>query len=105
MEAYQMGMLFIAVLSAVITYVVVPLLKARLGDQQFAAIKNWVNVAVHAAEQIYRTSGSGAEKKQYVLDFLTGKGLKISGEELDRLIEAAVFEMNKTMNGIKVVSK
>lgn len=106
MDMYQIGMLVIAVLSAVVTYVVVPLLRAKLGDQQLAVVKEWVAIAVHAAEQIYNAGGQGAEKKQYVVDFLTGKGLKISMEELDKLIEAAVFEMNKTLNsdGAKVVA-
>lgn len=98
MNVYQIGMLIIAVLSAVVTYVVVPLLRAKLGDQQLAVVKEWVTIAVHAAEQIFHASGQGEEKKQYVVDFLNSKGLKISAEELDRLIEAAVFEMNKTLN-------
>ena len=106
MRVYQIGMLIIAVLSAVVTYAVVPLLRAKLGDQRLAVVKEWVNIAVHAAEQIFHAGGQGAEKKQYVIDFLNSKGLKISEEELDRLIEAAVFEMNKTLNsdGAKVVA-
>lgn len=106
MDAYQIGMLVVAVLSAVVTYVVVPLLRAKLGDQQLAVVKEWVAIAVHAAEQMFNAEGQGKEKKQYVIDFLTKKGLKISAEELDKLIEAAVFEMNKTLNsdGAKVVS-
>ena len=106
MNAYQIGMLVIAAMSAVVTYAVVPLLRARLGDQQLAVVKEWVNIAVHAAEQIFHAGGQGAEKKQYVVDFLNSKGLKISNKELDKLIEAAVFEMNKTLNsdGAKVVA-
>jgi hypothetical protein len=48
----------------------------------------WVTVAVEAAEQIYTGSGRGAEKKAYVIDFLTEKGFKIDADSLDKLIEA-----------------
>ncbi len=34
-------------------------------------------------------------KKQYVMDFLSKKNLKINPDELDKMIEAAVLEINK----------
>ena len=35
------------------------------------------------------------DKKQYVMDFLSKKNLKINPDELDKMIEAAVLEINK----------
>lgn len=34
-------------------------------------------------------------KKQHVMDFLSKKNLKINPDELDKMIEAAVLEINK----------
>lgn len=85
----------IAILGAVITYILVPYIKNKTTAQQQGNIAFWVSVAVNAAEQIFAGSGLGEQKKQYVLKFLTGKGIKVSAEQLDALIEAAVFEINQ----------
>ena len=55
-----------------------------------------------AAEQLYTGSGRGAEKKAYVVEFLNSKGFKIDAETLDKLIEAAVFNLPDyfTISGI-----
>ena len=61
-----------------------------------------LTVAVEAAEQLYTGSGRGAEKKAYVVEFLNSKGFKIDAETLDKLIEAAVFNLPDyfTISGI-----
>ncbi len=43
---------------------------------------------------IYKEAGQGKLKKEYVIDFLTSKGISITMQELDVLIEAAVKELN-----------
>lgn len=82
-----------ALIAAVITAFVIPYIKSRTTNAQFEKIKMWVTVAVEAAEQIYTGSGRGAEKKQYVVEFLQEKGFKIDADSLDKLIEAAVFNL------------
>lgn len=51
-----------------------------------------------AAEQIFTGTGLGAQKKEWVIQFLKDKGVKIDldaiGTELNALIESAVYEMN-----------
>ena len=54
----------------------------------------WVKIAVKAAEQIYKGSGKGKEKFEYVSKWISEK-FKISEAELKNLIERAVFELNK----------
>ena len=54
----------------------------------------WVGIAVRAAEQIYKESGMGKEKFEYVSSWIAEK-FKISETELKNLIESAVFEINK----------
>ena len=56
-----------------------------------------VALAVRAAEQTITGSGQGAVKKAEVVklvsEWLYGKGINITEDELDQLIEAAVYQM------------
>ena len=85
----------IGLIAAVITCVVIPLIRSKVTDAQFEKIKMYVSIAVKAAEQIYVGNGRGTEKKQYVVEYLEKLGLKIDAETLDKLIEAAVFDLPK----------
>jgi len=85
----------IAVVAVAITVYLVPWIRNRTTAAQREEINAWVKIAVQAAEQIYRGSGKGPERKQYVLDFLAQKNLKIDLSELDKMVEAAVLEINK----------
>ena len=84
----------IPLLGAIITYLIVPLIKQKTTKEQRENIYFWVRVAVQAAEMIFNEKGKGKDKKQYVIDFLTSKGINITMQELDVLIEAAVKELN-----------
>ena len=90
----------IALIAAIITAFVIPWIRSKTTAAQFEKIKMWVTVAVEAAEQLYTGSGRGAEKK--VVEFLNSKGFKIDAETLDKLIEAAVFNLPDyfTISGI-----
>lgn len=92
----------IALIAAIITAFVIPWIRSKTTAAQFEKIKMWVTVAVEAAEQLYTGSGRGAEKKAYVVEFLNSKGFKIDAETLDKLIEAAVFNLPDyfTISGI-----
>lgn len=92
----------IALIAAIITAFVIPWIRSKTTAAQFEKIKMWVTVAVEAAEQLYTGSGRGAEKKAYVVEFLNSKGFKIDAETLDKLIEAAVFNLPDyfVVNGI-----
>ena len=92
----------VALIAALITAFVVPWIKEKISKEKLEKIKVWVEVAVEAAEQLYTGSGRGAEKKAYVVEFLNSKGFKIDAETLDKLIEAAVFNLPDyfVVNGI-----
>lgn len=83
-----------ALIGAVITAVVIPYIRSRTTAQQRAEINAWVRIAVSAAEQLYKGSGRGAEKKAYVLEWLNAHGITVDENRLDALIEAAVYELN-----------
>lgn len=87
----------IAVVAVAITAYLVPWIKSRTTAAQREEINAWVKIAVQAAEQLCNSGklGNKEEKKQYVTDFLAQKNLKIELTELDKMIEAAVLEINK----------
>ena len=84
----------IPILGAIITYLIVPFIRQKTTKEQRENIYFWVTLAVQAAEQIYKEKGQGKLKKEYVVDFLVSKGINITIQELDVLIEAAVKELN-----------
>lgn len=84
----------IALLSAAITGVVVPYLKSKTTATQRDNIYTIVTLAVSAAEQIYFKPGEGEKKKEYVINYLYSKGIKLTIEDLNIFIEAAVKELN-----------
>lgn len=85
----------ISLIAAVFTCVIIPLIRSKVTTAQFEKIKMYVGIAVKAAEQIYVGNGRGTEKKQYVVEYLEKLGLKVDAETLDKLIEAAVFDLPK----------
>lgn len=83
----------IPMLSILITTFLVPYIKEKTSKEQRETALILVQAAVMAAEQIFKEQGKGKEKKEFVLEFLQSRGLKITEVELDVLIEAAVKEM------------
>lgn len=83
-----------ALASALITAFLIPWIKARVDAEKLQKIKSWVGVAVEAAEQVYSEEGAGKDKKAYVLKFLNEKGFTLDLDSIDKLIEAAVLELN-----------
>ena len=80
----------IALVAAVITAFIIPWIKSRTTAAQREEIEAWVGIAVVAAEQIYKGSGRGEEKKAYVMDFLKSKGFSIDTASINLMIESAV---------------
>lgn len=82
-----------ALAGVIVTVVLVPYIVSRTTAQQRTELSAWVRIAVEAAEQIFVGSGRGAEKKQYVLDWLAAHNITVDAERLDALIEAAVYAL------------
>lgn len=85
----------IGILVAVITTFIIPWIKEKIDTERYEKAKNAVVIAVKAAEQIYRETGLGKEKKAYVVNFLREKGFVFDEEYIDAMIEAAVLELQK----------
>ncbi len=77
----------IALLGAIITVKVIPLIKAKTTNEQQAKLRAVVKTLVFAAEQIYG-AGEGYSKMIYVKNGLRKRGFDIDVDE----IEAAVGE-------------
>ena len=78
----------IALIAALVTYKLIPWLKARTTESQQAILMATVRTLVYAAEQLYG-AGKGKEKFTYVRQKLQEKGFDVDVDA----IEAAVKEI------------
>ena len=87
----------IALLAAIVTYKLIPWIKAKTTNEQQAMIKAAATTLVFAAEQIYG-AGKGEEKLDYVIS-----GLEKQGYTADRnIVEATVRENFETLALVKI---
>jgi hypothetical protein len=82
-----------ALAMVLVTCVLIPYIKARTTATQQAEAARWVSIAVSAAEQIYKGTGLGREKKKYVMNWLKCRGIVVDVDRLDAMIESAVHDM------------
>ena len=88
--------LILAILTVIFTVIstfLIPYIKRKTTAAQYAEIQKWVTIAVDAAEMIYKGTGRGQEKKEYVLNFINSKGYKLDIESIENMIEAAVLSL------------
>ena len=87
----------VTVATVLISAYVIPLLKVKLADAKYQRLLEMVEIAVRAAEQTIKGSGHGAIKKDEVITFVTkwmvSHGIVITEEQLDNLIECAVYNL------------
>lgn len=74
-------------------------LKGKISNNQYTLLIAVVDAAVKALEQEFKnTHGEGATKKEAVIEYVrkycTENGIEISDEQLDKMIESAVYGMN-----------
>ncbi|MDO4837885.1 MAG: phage holin, LLH family [Clostridia bacterium] len=82
----------ITLLAALITYRLIPWIRARTTEQQQANLSAMVSTLVYAAEQLFGAN-SGADKLNYVTDILRKRGYDVDSQEVLATIEAAVHQM------------
>ena len=82
----------IALLASLVTYRLIPWIKARTTQQQQANLTAVVRTFVYAAEQLFGAN-SGPDKLAYVTDALHTMGYDINSQEVLAAIEAAVHQM------------
>lgn len=73
---------------------VVPLVISELRNSKHEYAAELVMMAVRAAEQMISAPGSGGRKYEMVFDIVKTSGVKMTDEQIQLLIEAAVQAMN-----------
>lgn len=99
----QIAVAIIGVLGTIITAFVIPLIRSRLNESQQAKLQQWIQIAVSAAEQLSKTGViSKNGRKEYVLNFLESHGFTIDLDEIDAMIEAAVYDLPSKLTNTEV---
>ena len=81
-------------IATVITALIIPYIKSKTDAHRLERMQAWADLAVKAAEQIFKEQGSGEQKKAYVSEFLEIGGLNSCEHTTQALIESAVNELN-----------
>lgn len=98
----KIALAVVTLCSAVITGVVIPLLKQKMGAEKFDKLIYYATVAIRCAEQLY-TPDQWKEKKEYVMEFCLNVArnnlhIEIERSDLDVIVEGIVNEI-KYPNG------
>jgi hypothetical protein len=80
-------LLLIAIFGTLITKVLVPYLQSKLKQEDLKLLSFWVEIALYAAEQKYKETNKGLDKKQFVKMFLKEKIPELTDEQADMIIE------------------
>ena len=99
---FKIILALISILGTILTGVIVPYLREKIGSEKLAKYEYWTATAVKCAEMIFREQGTGADKKEYVYNFLNEMFNKnkivITDEQLNILIESCVKELKLNEN-------
>ena len=80
-------LLLIALLGTLITKVLVPYLQSKLKQEDLKTLSFWTEIALYAAEQKYKETNKGLDKKLFVKMFLKEKIPALTDEQADLIIE------------------
>ena len=84
----------IALIVALITYKVIPWIKAKTTESQQAILMATVRTLVYAAEQLYG-AGKGKEKFAYVRQKLQEKGFDVDVDAIEAAVKEITIEIAK----------
>lgn len=87
----------ISIAGALVSAFVIPWIKTNISAKDLETITFWVRFAVRCADQLF-TPEQWEEKKKYVMSYIITKcgelGLKLTEEDINTLIEAAVNQLH-----------
>lgn len=94
---FKIVLALLSILCTILTGVVAPYFKEKVGNEKLAKYEEWAMLAVQCAEMIFKEQGMGTEKKEYVINFLNEmfneNKIVITEKQLEILIESAVKQM------------
>ncbi len=77
----------------------IPWIKAQIENSKYSWLVELVADAVKYAEQTITGSGKGEEKKELVVQYITNqlqiRGIGITEDQMEALIESAVYQLKK----------
>ena len=84
----------IALAATAVTVFLIPWLRNRYGNETLEKARNWVQIAVYAAEKVYG-AGRGDEKLAYAEDFLAQHKIKLDTDTLLAMVNAEIKKMEQ----------
>ena len=84
-----------------ITVFFIPWLRERYGNETLEKAKNWVQIAVYAAEKVYG-AGNGDQKLAYAEQVLAQHKIKLDTATLKALVDAEIRKMEQLETVIEV---
>ena len=75
-------------------------LKQKYGETKIAQTQQYVDIAVRAAEQLFKTE-QAQEKKAYVVNYLSERGIKFDSATIENMIESSVLLLHNELYGTK----
>lgn len=98
-EVFEIVLMALRVVLMAVTVFLLPKVKAWIEANTTEKERKdaifWTQLAVKAAEEIYKERGQGKLKKEEVTKWLNKTGVKIRADQLDTLIDTIVEEFNK----------
>lgn len=85
----------IALATTAITIFFIPWLRERYGNETLEKARNWVQIAVYAAEKVYG-AGNGEQKLAYAEQMLAKHKIKLDTETLLAMVDAEIKKMEQT---------
>ena len=96
-KLFALVLALIPVMGTILTVYIIPLIKEKIGNEKLVKYEYWADIAVRAAEMLWKESGKGEDKKAYVVDFLNNMFNKdkvvITEQQIELLIESCVKQM------------
>ncbi|MCQ2911404.1 MAG: phage holin family protein [Clostridia bacterium] len=83
----------------------VPALMNKFGATKITSAYEIIKILVNAAEQVTKITGAGDAKKRWVIERLASYNMQIDEKKVSELIEAAVLEMNNTIEKQAEINK
>lgn len=94
MDINEILSIVFALVIVVISRYLIPYLKTRLEKEGQEQLVELIENLVQAAEQLFTAEKSGEQKKEYVVNALSEKGVLIT-ESVNAMIESAVYSLDK----------
>ena len=89
----------LALLAALITYKLIPWIKAKTTAEQRSLLMAVTSTLVFAAEQLYG-AGAGAEKLDYVVRQLEERGFTVDRAAIEAVVKDYTEELHKQKPGV-----